>query len=106
MFGIIRRNGYIDHLRESAVNEEETGDVFLIYARNSSKPNDISLFLVEKGMPGFSLGTKITDKLGMRVRSCDEFVGFFVHSGGFVAELLGWLRGSDSLPIKTLRQTT
>ena len=61
-------NGAKMWITNGAVNETETGDVFLVYARTSDKPNDISLFLVEKGTPGFSLGTKIKDKLGMRVR--------------------------------------
>jgi isovaleryl-CoA dehydrogenase len=60
-------NGSKMWITNGAASETETGDVFLIYARSSDKANDISLFLVEKGMPGFSLGSKIKDKLGMRV---------------------------------------
>jgi len=65
-------NGSKMWITNGAVSETETGDVFLVYARASEKPNDISLFLVEKGTPGFSLGTKIKDKLGMRVRVLDS----------------------------------
>ena len=60
-------NGSKMWITNGAINDTETGDVFLVYARTSAKGNDISLFLVEKGMPGFTLGTKIKDKLGMRV---------------------------------------
>ncbi|BEV70631.1 MULTISPECIES: isovaleryl-CoA dehydrogenase [unclassified Paludibacterium] len=38
-------------------------DVLVIYAKTSDR--DITAFLVEKGMPGFSFGNKL-DKLGMR----------------------------------------
>ncbi|RME76196.1 MAG: isovaleryl-CoA dehydrogenase, partial [Planctomycetota bacterium] len=42
----------------------ELGDIFLIYAK--TEDGGISSFVVEKGFPGFSLGMKITNKLGMR----------------------------------------
>lgn len=35
---------------------------------------DISAFLVEKGMPGFTLGQKIEDKCGMRASMTAELV--------------------------------
>merc|ERR1712046_199952 len=38
------------------------------------KKSDISLFIIEKGMPGFSLGQKIEDKLGMRASMTAELV--------------------------------
>merc|ERR1711998_478219 len=38
-----------------AIDDVTTGDAFLVYARTGEGRNDISLFLVEKGMPGFSL---------------------------------------------------
>lgn len=43
-----------------------TGDLFLVYARTGPNRSDITSFLVEKNMPGFSVGQKIDDKLGMR----------------------------------------
>eukprot|EP00341_Mesodinium_pulex_P009534 CAMPEP_0116991192 /NCGR_PEP_ID=MMETSP0467-20121206/65981_1 /TAXON_ID=283647 /ORGANISM="Mesodinium pulex, Strain SPMC105" /LENGTH=398 /DNA_ID=CAMNT_0004688207 /DNA_START=27 /DNA_END=1223 /DNA_ORIENTATION=+ len=54
----------------------DTGDVFLVYAKTSQgrSPGDMSAFLVEKGMPGFSLGSKITDKCGMRASNTAELV--------------------------------
>lgn len=42
------------------------GDLFLVYARTGPDRKDITSFLVEKDMPGFSVGQKINDKLGMR----------------------------------------
>jgi isovaleryl-CoA dehydrogenase len=54
----------------------DTGDVFLVYAKTGQgrAPGDLSAFLVEKGMPGFSLGSKITDKCGMRASNTAELV--------------------------------
>ena len=43
-----------------------TGDLFLVYGRTGPNRSDITSFLVEKGLPGFSVGQKINDKLGMR----------------------------------------
>jgi isovaleryl-CoA dehydrogenase len=45
---------------------KETGDLFLVYARTGEKRSDITQFIVEGGMDGFSIGQKIQDKLGMR----------------------------------------
>lgn len=48
---------------------KETGDLFLVYARTGEKRSDITQFIVEGGMKGFSVGQKISDKLGMRGES-------------------------------------
>jgi isovaleryl-CoA dehydrogenase len=48
---------------------KETGDIFLVYARTGEKRSDITQFVVEGGMDGFSVGQKIQDKLGMRGES-------------------------------------
>ena len=50
------------------------GDIFLVYARTGPKRTDISQLVVERGMPGFSVGQKITDKLGMRASMTAELV--------------------------------
>lgn len=61
-------------ITNGAVSDTELGDVFLVYARTGTSGRDLSLFLVEKGMPGFSLGQKIRDKLGMRASTTAELV--------------------------------
>ena len=58
------------HPHLAGVDDDTLGDVFLIYARTSAK--GISLFLVEKGMEGFTLGSRIKDKLGMRASATAE----------------------------------
>jgi isovaleryl-CoA dehydrogenase len=69
-------NGAKMWITNGAVSDTELGDVFLVYARtgNSGGANDLSLFLVEKGMAGFSLGQRIKDKCGMRASYTAELV--------------------------------
>lgn len=58
-----------------AVSDTELGDVFLVYARVEGAPRSkLSMFIVEKGTRGFSLGQKIKDKLGMRASTTAELV--------------------------------
>lgn len=59
-------------ITNGGVDERTLGDVFIVYAATS--PRTISSFLVEKGMPGFSLGQKWKDKLGMRASFTAELV--------------------------------
>lgn len=67
-------NGQKMWITNGAVSEGELGDVFLVYAREEGGDRAVSLFLVEKGMEGFSLGQKITGKLGMRASTTAELV--------------------------------
>jgi isovaleryl-CoA dehydrogenase len=59
-------------ITNGAIDERTLGDVFLIYARTEGRA--ISTFIVENGFPGFSLGQKITGKLGCRASSMGELV--------------------------------
>ena len=60
--------------------EAELGDVYLIYARTGGPgAKGLSLFLVEKGMEGFSFGQAIRDKSGMRASNTGESVMEDVH---------------------------
>lgn len=62
-------------ITNGSLGDDELGDVFLVYARTAgSGPRSVSLFVVEKGMPGFSLGQTIHGKLGMRASSTAELV--------------------------------
>ena len=67
-------NGAKMWITNGAVSNTELGDVFLVYARTGESKKTASLFLVEKGTPGFSLGQKIHDKLGMRASTTAELV--------------------------------
>jgi len=51
-----------------------TGHISLIYARTGPQRQDITQFLVEKDMQGFTVGQQIKDKLGMRASPTAELV--------------------------------
>jgi isovaleryl-CoA dehydrogenase len=53
---------------------KETGNLFLVYARTGKARSDITQFIVEGGMDGFTVGQKIEDKLGMRASPTAELV--------------------------------
>jgi len=59
-------------ITNGGIDEQTLGDVFIVYA--ATGPKEISSFLVEKGAPGFRLGQKWKDKLGMRASFTAELV--------------------------------
>lgn len=68
-------NGTKIWITNGAISKTELGDTFLVYARMEGAPRSaLTTFLVEKGMPGFKLGQKIEDKLGMRASTTAELV--------------------------------
>jgi isovaleryl-CoA dehydrogenase len=68
-------NGAKMWITNGAVSDTELGDIFLVYARTGDKgARSFSQFLVEKGAPGFRLGQKVKDKLGMRASTTAELV--------------------------------
>lgn len=75
-------NGCKMWITNGTIDGTDTGDIFLVYARmeradgslSASRGYNLTSFLVEKGMPGFSLGQKIEDKCGMRASMTAELV--------------------------------
>jgi isovaleryl-CoA dehydrogenase len=68
-------NGAKMWITNGAVSDTELGDAFLVYARLQGRPRaELSMFIVEKGFSGFSLGQKIKGKLGMRASTTAELV--------------------------------
>ncbi len=62
-------------ITNGALDDERPGDVFLVYARMAGHSrHQVSLFLVERDFPGFSVGQRIKDKLGMRASGTAELV--------------------------------
>ncbi len=59
-------------ITNGGVDETTLGDAFVVYAVTGAR--SLSSFLVEKGMPGFRLGQKWKDKLGMRASFTAELV--------------------------------
>ncbi|KAL1495976.1 hypothetical protein AB1Y20_014616 [Prymnesium parvum] len=76
-------NGAKMWITNGCVDDTQLGDLYLVYARTAGadvKPSKaVSLFLVEKGMRGFSLGQRIKDKCGMRASPTAELVFEDVH---------------------------
>ncbi len=64
-------NGRKMFITNGAIDDSTLGDVFLVYAKTGGR---ISTFLVEKGFPGFTLGQRLHDKLGMRASMTAELV--------------------------------
>ncbi len=70
-------NGSKMWITNGCIDDEGTpGDVIWLYAKTGQKRSrsDISTFVVEKGMPGFRVGQKIRDKMGMRGSNTAELV--------------------------------
>ena len=59
-------------ITNGGIDERTLGDAFVVYAATGER--SLSAFLVEKGMPGFSLGQQWKDKLGMRSSFTAELV--------------------------------
>jgi isovaleryl-CoA dehydrogenase len=59
-------------ITNGCLDDKTLGDCFLVYAKTGER--QVSSFVVEKGMPGFSLGQKIKDKTGMRASNTAELV--------------------------------
>ena len=67
-------NGTKMWITNGTITGTGTGDIFLVYARTGPHRQDITQFIVTKGMPGFTLGQPIKDKLGMRASPTAELV--------------------------------
>ena len=71
-------NGRKMWITNGAVDDEGTpADIVWLYARTGTDSKgraEVTTFIVEKGMPGYSVGQKIDDKLGMRASNTAELV--------------------------------
>jgi isovaleryl-CoA dehydrogenase len=59
-------------ITNGALDDQTLGDVFLVYARTGER--SISTLVVERDSPGFALGQRWKDKLGMRASTTAELV--------------------------------
>ena len=87
-------NGQKMWITNGAISDTELGDVFLVYAKTPI--GGISLFVVEKGTPGFSLGQKLKGKCGMRASNTAELV--FSDCKVPVSNLVG-IEGKGTIPM-------
>ena len=67
-------NGTKMWITNGSIDGEGTGDIFLVYARTGTGRADITQFVVESDMEGFSLGQNIKGKMGMRASPTAELV--------------------------------
>ena len=65
-------DGVKTFITNGGIDDTTLGDAFIVYAVTDD--GQISSFLVEKGAPGFRLGQKWKDKLGMRASFTAELV--------------------------------
>ena len=65
-------NGQKMWITNGCIENSELGDLFLVYAK--TEIGGVSLFVVEKGAKGFSLGQKLKEKCGMRSSNTAELV--------------------------------
>jgi isovaleryl-CoA dehydrogenase len=95
-------NGTKMWITNGTIDGTDTGDAFLLYAKTGSgrSPNDLSAFIIEKGMEGFSLGSKIEDKCGMRASNTAELVLSDVKVP--VANLVGKIGGAGLCMMRNL----
>jgi isovaleryl-CoA dehydrogenase len=70
--GVYVLDGRKTFITNGGADERTLGDAFVVYAATGER--EITSFLVEKGMAGFSLGQKWRDKLGMRASFTAELV--------------------------------
>ena len=65
-------DGVKTFITNGGIDGSTLGDAFVVYAATGER--SLTAFLVEKGMPGFALGQKWRDKLGVRASFTAELV--------------------------------
>jgi isovaleryl-CoA dehydrogenase len=66
-------NGYVLNGTKFWITNAEYADTLVVYAKTGDGSRGITTFLIEKSMPGFSIGQKL-DKMGMRGSPTAELV--------------------------------
>jgi isovaleryl-CoA dehydrogenase len=66
-------SNYVLNGTKTWITNGPIGDVFYVYAKTEPSKKDISTFIVERGMKGFSTGKKFS-KMGMRASPTGELV--------------------------------
>ncbi len=67
----LKGDHYIINGSKSWITNGPNGDIFYIYAKTGPGKKDVSTFIIEKGMPGFTTGKKFK-KMGMRASPTGE----------------------------------
>ncbi len=66
-------DSYVIDGAKTWITNGPNGDTFYVYAKTGETKRDISTFIIERGMPGFSTGKKFS-KMGMRASPTGELV--------------------------------
>lgn len=80
-------DGYVITGGKTWITNGPNGDIFYVYAKTGDTKRDVSTFILERGMKGFSTGKKFT-KMGMRASPTGELVfeGISIPSTARVGE--------------------
>lgn len=71
-------DGYVLTGTKSWITNGPNGDIFYVYAKTGESKKEISTFMVERGMKGFTTGKKFS-KMGMRASPTGELVFDHCH---------------------------
>jgi isovaleryl-CoA dehydrogenase len=66
-------NDYVVTGSKTWITNGPVGDLFYVYAKTGQGKKDVSTFIIERGMPGFTTGKKFS-KMGMRASPTGELV--------------------------------
>lgn len=66
-------DGYVINGTKTWITNGPDGDIFYVYAKTGPSKRDLSTFIFERGMKGFSTGKKFS-KMGMRASATGELV--------------------------------
>lgn len=91
--------GYVLNGTKTWITNGPQGHIFYIYAKTGPQKKDVSTFIVERGMTGFSTGKKFS-KMGMRASPTGELV--FENIALSENQRVGPLNGSVKSMMKNL----
>jgi isovaleryl-CoA dehydrogenase len=92
-------DGYLINGSKTWITNGPTGEVFYVYAKTGPSKRDLSTFIIERGMKGFSTGKKFS-KMGMRASPTGELV--FDQLRVPVAQRVGDENGSVKMMMRNL----
>ena len=95
----LEKDHYVLNGTKTWITNGPNGDIFYVYAKTGPNKKDVSTFIVERGMSGFSTGKKFS-KMGMRASPTGELI--FENCKVPKENLVGTLNGSIKAMMKNL----
>jgi len=96
---VLTGQNYVLNGSKTWITNGPCGDIFYCYAKTGDGKRDISSFIIERGMPGFSTGKKFS-KMGMRASPTGELV--FANCPVPMANRVGKENGSIPMMMRNL----